>query len=456
MGRKEKFKITKMRTAVLFLVLIFVGQLHAQDNEMSLSECLNYGLKNSPGMIIANNELEMIRYNKLDLYNPYLPTLNLSAGIDYNLKLATTIIPAADFGLGPGTEDLEISMGQPHTNNATVHLEQPLYDQAAIIGIKGVKTYGKLSELQSSKIIEDLVYNIAMAYYQVLTIDQHIQLLQDNREQYEELERIMKLRLEKGVIQEIDYKRIKVAYNNINSQLSLAKTSRDMAKNQLKVIIGMPIDNDLQINEDVSLLETTALPEEVQLDITNRLDYRINQINLELQTLQVKVIKNSYLPTLSGYARYGVNSYSKTFRGSWDKFYDFSTIGLKLTIPIFNGLKVNTSYNKHRIQLETLKAQLKMQEENFKVESMNSQAKLIEAHTSYKMNSENLELAKEVYETTNLSYQKGAASLSDFLNADYSFKEAQSNYLTSLVNMLSSRLDFENSKGNLSNYLQNK
>lgn len=445
-----------MRKLALVLILVFVGQLYAQDNKMSLNDCLEYGLENSPNMILAKNEIEMIKYNKREVYSPYLPTLNITGGIDYNIKLATTIIPAADFGFGPGMDDLEVSMGQPHTNSGTIQLEQKLYDQAAIVGMGGLKTYAKLSQLQSSKIKEEMAYNIAMAYYQVLTVDQKIKLLEDNKEQYEELNRIMELRLEKGVIQEIDYKRIKVAYNNIVSQLSLVKTSKDVAMNRLKVIIGMPLDTDLTINEDISLIQTTALPEESGIDITNRLDYKINQTNLELQALQTRVFKNSYYPTLSGYARYGVNSYSKTFRGSWDKFYDFSTIGLKLSIPIFNGLKTNTKYNKQRVQLENLKAQIKMQDENFKVESMNSKAQLIEAHTSYKMDFENMELAKEVYETTNLSYQKGAASLSDFLNADFSYKEAQSNYLTSLVNMLSSRLDYENSKGNLTNYLQNK
>ncbi len=446
-----------MRTTILFMVsLLTTGLFYAQNGEMSLKDCLNYGLENSPSTILSNNEIEMITYNKREVYQPYLPTINISGGIDYNVKLPTTIIPASDFGFGPGAEDLEVKMGQPYGNSATVQLEQKLYDQAAIVGMGGMKTYERLSILKSSKITEDLMYNIAMAYYQVLTVNQQIELLKDNQKQYEELDRIMKLRLEKGVIQEIDYNRIKVAYNNISSKLSLAQTSKDMVINRLKVVIGMPLDADLEIKEDISSIKTTELPEETAIDITNRLDYKINQTNIELQSLQTEVFKNSYYPTLSAYARYGVNSYSKTFRKSWDKFYDFSTIGLKLTIPIFNGLKINTKYNKQRIQLENLKAQTKMQEENYKVESMNSQAQLIEAHTSYKIDLMNMELAQEVYETTNLSYQKGAASLSDFLNADYSYKEAQSNYLTSLVNMLSSRLDFEKSRGNLSNYLQIK
>ena len=48
----------------------------------------------------------------------------------------------------------------------------------------------------------------------------------------------------------------------------------------------------------------------------------------------------------------------------------------------------------------------------------------------------------------------GAASLSDFLNSDYAYKEAQSNYITSLLNFLSGRLDYEKSQGTLNTYIK--
>jgi len=54
---------------------------------------------------------------------------------------------------------------------------------------------------------------------------------------------------------------------------------------------------------------------------------------------------------------------------------------------------------------------------------------------------------------TGLQYQKGTASLTDFLNSDYSYKEAQSNYISSLLNFLTARVDLEKSQGNLSTYV---
>src|SRR5690554_5015107 len=227
------------------------------------------------------------------------------------------------------------------------------------------------------------------------------------------------------------------------------------AKNNLKMNMGMPLDEEIKISAKDKIVIDSSLPIE-PLNISERLDLKINNKNIELQEINLSVTKYSSLPTLTAFARYGANSYGETFRESWKKFHDFSAVGLRLVVPIFNGLKTNTAYHKQVIQLENLRAQNEILTQGSMMELTNSRTKMVEAHTSYSVNQDNLNLAKEVYEQTNLSYQKGAASLSDFLNADYSYKEAQTNYLTSLVNMLSSRLDYEKSKGNLINYLKNK
>lgn len=437
------------KIGTLFCILAVAVGARAQSNTMDLQSCLHYGMENSPYVTLSKNELRMFEYNKRELYQPYLPSINANAGFDYNAKLPVTVIPAGD--LAP--VEIRMKMGLAYANNAAVQLEQKIYDQTAIIGINGMKDYKALSEMTAEKLTETMVYDIASAYYQVLVIDKQIALLEDNKKQYSDLMDIVSLQLEKGVVKQVDFNRIKVALNNITSQLSLIRTSRATAVNYLKTTIGMPLENELNINEDESILQEVSLPSDEKVEISNLIDFRINEQTLKLEELHTRTLKYAFLPTLGVYARYGANSYADDFKQSFQKFNDFATIGVKLTVPIFNGLKVNTAYNKQKIQVENLKAQYKLKEEGFKVQQLNAKNKVLEAYTSYHTNQENVALAKEVYDITTLSYQKGAASLSDFLSSDYSYKEAQNNYMTSMINLLSSRLEYEKTKGNLSNYL---
>lgn len=439
----------KYHYLITAFICVSVSSLFSQGNMMDLTQCLNYGLEHSPYMTLSKNEMRNFHYDKMDAYAPYLPTLNANAGFDYNAKLPVTVIPAG--GLAP--VEIRMKMGLMYANSAAIQLEQKIYDQSAIIGIHGMKDYRVLAEMNSEKFQQTMIYNLAIAYYQVLVIDKQSELLEANEKQYADLLKIVELQFEKGVVKKVDVNRIKVAHNNIISQLNLVKSGRETALGNLKSMMGMPIDEPLQIDENQTMLKSISMPTDQSNDISNRIDFKINTQTEKLQDLHTRVMKYSFLPTLSGYARYGANSYADDFKGSFQKFNDFSTLGLKLNIPIFNGLKANTAYNKQRIQLENLKVQNKMQEDGFKVELLNAKNKLQESYTSYSTNQENLDLAKEVYDMTTLSYQNGASSLSDFLNADYSYKEAQNNFMTSMINLLSSRLDYEKSKGNLFNYL---
>ncbi|HEU0226248.1 MAG TPA: TolC family protein [Arachidicoccus soli] len=446
MGRK-KLKLV-FAFSICFTFLLSMQNSLAQKEGYSLKDALNYGLDHSPYVTISNNQLSEALYDKREAYSPYLPQINGSAEHDYNAKLPITVIPGGF--LGP--DEIRMKMGLAHSNSATIRLEQKIYDQKAIVGIKAMKDLDKKAKYTSKETMQSFVYNTAMLYYQVLTINQKVKLLEANKEQYSKLVDILKLQLQKGVIKTIDFKRVQVSYNNTTSQLLQIKTAKDVALNQLKVMIGMPMSDSLKLEDNDKQLSSITAPQIEPINISNRTDYQMDQLIYRLQVINTKAIKYAYLPKLSFFAQYGANSYANDFNESFHQFNDFSTIGLKLTVPIFNGLQVNTAYHKQKLLLQNLAAQNKIKTENYKIDFLNAQTKIKSAYSDYQNNKRNLNLAKEVYDVTSLSYQKGASTLSDFLNADFNYKQAQNNYTNAIIQYLSSRLDYEKAKGNLLNY----
>jgi outer membrane protein TolC len=153
------------------------------------------------------------------------------------------------------------------------------------------------------------------------------------------------------------------------------------------------------------------------------------------------------------YARYGGQSFGNEFDSSFGKWFDFSTIGLKVNIPMFSGYRKSSQLKQAEISLLNAKANYKLMSDNLSMLYHNSSAQLQKSQSDLGINRENLTFAKTVLESTTVEYEKGVATLSDLLNSDYSFKEAQSNYMTSLINVLSSRLEYEKSKGSLKSYI---
>ena len=57
-----------------------------------------------------------------------------------------------------------------------------------------------------------------------------------------------------------------------------------------------------------------------------------------------------------------------------------------------------------------------------------------------------------VFSVTDLQYKKGVETLTEWLNAQNSIKEAQNNYLNSLYSFLQAKLDLEKAAGSLKTF----
>ncbi len=443
-------QIKNMFIALLSILAASTGA-SSQENPtvFNLKSSIEYSLKNNPSSTIYNNQAEIAKFRNKEGLSGYLPQINANGTIDYNAKLQTSIIPAGIFG----PEETRIQIGNKHVNGVMVQLDQKIYDQQSLTAIKGFDMNVELAQLQILKNNEDLVYNTANAYYQVLILNEQEKLLQENEKQYTELLRILKLQYEKGVIKKMDYDRTRVGLNNITSQITLVQTNKKLALNRLKIAIGMPIEDKLDIEQNLNFEAQVTMPEQVSYDVSKRLDYLIQDQNILLQEIQMKSLKAAHIPTVSAYARYGANSFGTEFGPSFNNWFDYSAIGVKINVPIFNGFRTYSQFKQSELTLLNLKETAKINIQNYKLETENANTQLLSSYTSLNTNKENLQLAKEVYDASSLEYKEGQASLTDFLNSDYSYKEAQSNYINSLLNYLSSRLDFEKSKGTLTNYI---
>lgn len=441
------------RIAIVVLSMLsiaFKGYSQHGKQPFTLKSSIEYSLKNNPTSTIYNNQAEISRFNNRLALASYLPKINGNATVDYNAKLPTTIMPAGVFG---NPEEIRLSLGNKHQNGASVQLDQKVFDMSSAYSLTAMKKNLELAQLQILKNNEDLIYQTATAYYQVLIIGQQQKLLQENEKQYADLLKILKLQYDKGVIKKMDYDRTRVAYNNITAQLVLLETNKKLALNQLKVSIGMPMSENITIEEGVEVEMDVAPPAATTADVSKRLDFLIQDQNIMLKEIHVKTLKVAGLPSLTAYARYGANAYGNDFGQSFDRWFDYSAVGVKLTVPIFNGMSVYSNYRIGQLDLINMKEMAKLNVQNFLLESENANTQLFSSYTSLITNKENMQLAKEVHEASNLEYKEGTSSLTDLLNSDYSYKEAQSNYINSLLNYLTSKMQYEKSKGTLTDYV---
>lgn len=415
----------------------------------SLKSCVDFALKNHLSNTIANNEILAAKEKEREALSGYLPQINTNITFDDNLKRQVSVIPAGAFS----PNEIRVQFGNQYNTNATAQLDQVIYDKSMLLGLKAAEPNNQLAALKKEQTQDNLIYNTANAYFQVLVYVEQEKITLENEKKYRELLDILKLRLDKGVIKKTEYDRTKSTLNNILSQKSIIQANKVVALNRLKNVIGMSLNEDINVLENINYEGITQLERENSLDVNDILDYKIQSNNILLQELDVKRKQAAFMPTVSMYGRYGVMSFGNEFGKSFTNWIDFSSIGLKVNVPIFSGYRKNSQLKQSEISLLNARTNLKLSTESMNLAFQNSASLLLKAQTDLKINKENLTFAKEVFESSSVEYQKGVSMLSDLLNADYSYKEAQSNYVNSLINFLGTRLEYEKSKGNLKNYI---
>jgi outer membrane protein len=438
---------------ILSVLLMFAPLLgFAQDapKALSLKEAIEYGLQNHGSVKVYENEKQIASQRVRQSVAGLMPQVSANATLDDNLKRQVQVLPAGIFG----PEETKVQFGTKYSSTIGATATQTLYDQALLAGLKANKPNREIANLSAQQNQENLVYNITEAYYQILISQTQLTLLQNNLDMYSKMKEVMELQVKKGVQPKVELDKVNVNLNNTESQITSTQNTIQQAKNMLKNSMGLQ-DESMDFAVVDPNFEQNAAPETTNFDYSQQTGYKLQQNNIALQEIDAKRIQASGLPKLSAYASYG----NQGVNNNMDKLYQgmniYSAIGLKVSIPLFDGLSRNSQVKQAKLRVSSAQENLKINEQNARMQYQNAKNQLQQTQLTLDNNKRNIDLAQKVFNTTKLHYEKGVNSLSDLLTSDQSLKQAQNTYIANLLRYYQSRLDVEKANGTLLSFYQN-
>lgn len=445
---------------IIFLTLFFAISsfyLHAQ-KPLTLKECIKYSLSNNSNIKIANYNVDISQKKITEQIGNYLPQINLSGSLDDNLKLTTQLMPAEMMGGTPGTY-VPVKFGNKYSVSGGAQLTQKLYDPTNIYGVQSAKINKDISVLSQQQTSELTAFNISLVYYQTLVIQMQINVLKSTLTASEQSLKSIELKYKNGLAKKIDVDKIRVSYNNTKSQLEQAELSYSQSLNTLKYNMGMPVDSSIALADTTININNHLLANDTvhKLQMENIIDYQLKKTNISLMQTDKKTKIAAFLPALSFYGNYNYNAMRQKFNffDSDKDWYPSSGIGLKLTIPVFDGLQRNSRVAQSELNINIAKENLLLTEQSIKVDISNYEILYKNALDNINREKENLDLAESVYKNTQLEYQQGASSTLDLIQSESSYMVAQNTYFNKLLDIYIARLDLEKAKGNLMKFLNN-
>jgi len=267
------------------------------------------------------------------------------------------------------------------------------------------------------------------------------------------------LKYKNGMAKKIDVDKIRVSYNNTKSQLEQAELSYSQSLNTLKYNMGMPVDSsmalaDTAINTSKYLLANDTVH---RLQMENIIDYQLQKTNILMMQIGKKTNLAAFQPSLSFYGNYNYNAMRQEFNffdGGKD-WYPSSGVGIKLTIPIFDGLQRNSRVAQSELNIKIAKENLLLTEQSIKVDISNYEIQYKNALDNINREKENLDLAESVYKNTQMEYQQGTGSTLDLIQSESSYMAAQNTYFNKLLDLYIARIELEKVKGTLMKFINN-
>jgi outer membrane protein TolC len=447
-----------MKRLILISFLTFAFMANAQEvKTLTLKDAITYALENKSDAKKARLKVENSEYQIQEVRSRALPKINANGGLTYNPILQTTFLDAGSFGGEPGTT-IQATFGQKWVSTAGVSLTQNLFDQSVFTGLKAAKSTREFYQINEQLTEEQVIERVANNYYQVYVRRQNLNVLDSTYINTTKVKNIIKGRYDNGLSKKIDLDRIIVKLSNIKTQRQQVLNGVQIQENALKFYMGMPIESKIEIPQ--AAFEVTPQAFSEMPNTETRTEFLLMKKQEQLLEFQKQSVIAGYYPTLSLSA--GYNYIGQGPQMPWGAkpsdgvfWTDFSYIGLNLKIPIFSGFETRSKVRQADIQLRAVKEDLIDTKLSLDLAYANAKTLIDNSIITIQNQKGNAQLAQDVLKNTKNNYIQGLASLTDLLDAENAFTEAQNNYTSAILDYKLAEIQLIKSKGELKSLLNN-
>lgn len=456
------------RTTLLFFVTMLSYFSNAQQS-FTLDEAVAYGLENQNAQKINDIEIANAEQDIKEFRSIGLP--KVSGGIDYNYYYYLPKQPIQDFispavygildaeGLPTTTqgplETFELTFVQPQQLNLGVSANSLIFDGSYIYGLKAAKLYRELVKKQKDASEDEIKANITKAYLSILIAKENEKTLSDNILTVQKSLDEVSAMYDAGFMESLDVDRLKLSYDNLNTQLQNVKGLIELSYNLLKFQMSYPLDDEIQLGETIEDLivkfEADATSDlEIVVNPDNRAEYQLLNKTQELNGLDLKRNKAAYLPSVAAFASFQ-ESLQRTnlFDGEQTGFLPTGLLGFNISIPIYDGGEKSAKIQKVKLNIEKTDLQKREFTRAMNLQVRNSQVALSNARRNLKNRKKALDMTQSIFDRTKIKFNEGVGSSVEVTQAEGSLYQAQAEYISALYDVLQSKVDLDIALGEL-------
>ena len=424
----------KTVVAMLAVMILTVNAQEATPTmHITLDKAIELALSENPTIKIAEKEIELKEISKTEAWQNLLPTATLDGAIQYNIKVAGMKVDMGDGNVR------EMKMGKDNSNtwNGGLQVAIPLYAPAVYETMKLTNSDLELAVEKSRGSKIDMINQVTKAYYQLLLAQDSYNVLNENFRLAEANFDIVNKMFEQGLVSEYDKISAEVQKNNAWPSVVSGKNAVELARLQLKVLMGITADITLIIDDNLANYENEmANVKNNEVNLSGNSSLRQIDMQTEMTNRQRKLLKTSFFPTLALVGSYQAQSISNP---NWNiakyNWSDAASLTLSLSIPLFKasnftGLKSNKillyQLAETRVNTERM---LNMQAQSF-IDNMTASSEQLTS------NKNAVRLAEKGVEISQKRYDIGNGTILELTNSQVQLTNTRLSYNNTIYDYL--------------------
>lgn len=362
-----------------------------------------------------------------------------------------TVLDAGDFqilSLLNGMFNAEPStIKMDNSSTAKVQVSQLIFSGQYISGIQIAKIAKELAHMNHENSELTIKESVVSVYYLINVTEESLRIIDANLDNLNKTMKQTETMVAAGVAEPLDVDQLLITINMLENTKSQVNRGIELNYNLLRFLLGVSFDTEIVLTESLETLIQDINFENLlntSLNYDNNITYQMLSLQETMSEKMLSLEKWNYAPTIVGFYSYNEKLLTTDFDLNPNHI-----AGVSMTIPIFSSGMRRASVQQKELELikvktnkEILEDQLTMQEKQYRYD-------LISAIEQYELQKQNVDVARRVYNKIEIKYNQGVSSSLELTQASSNLLDAENNYISSLMNLLQAKLNYNKLLNNL-------
>jgi len=436
-----------MTRTLYFAVALAASLAGSAQNPLSLDQAIAHAQKHNAQNKVRSLEqraAEKVLWQNIALG---LPSVTAAGQYTDNIEL-----PAQFFDINQDGVIDKLQFGTRYTSLGNLSVNQLVFDGSYIVAVLATNVLRDQAALNKEKTEIEVRQQTAQFYHLGVILAENEKVLAENLKQANTTATQMEAMAGEGLVEAESADQVRLVARQLEAALGNVRQQRGVTEKMLLLTCGLPIDQPVQLTSTLSdlidgavggqgLLQSNFKPEQ-------HVDYRVLAAGRLGQSLLYKNDLVSFLPKV--YAGYSLTQqFVSEDANVWnpDGYFAnnvvFQSWNVSAQFPLFTSGRRVFKAQESRLKLEQLDVLLEQTKAAVTVQHLQAKAEFENALTTYRLQVDNVALAKRLRDKTRIKFLEGVASSLEYSQAETQYQQTVAAMLSSANETLNKRIALE-------------